>query len=277
MDKRFGQMQEESRYEYRALRCILASQHKPTFLGQRMIPAETGEATQIVGFIKDLEEDYRGTDILNTYSLDAGVCSKEATDYIDFIARSYIARVKGNQPKMLEAVQQIFSGQRDVCTTTTEKKDGKTITRTLFRSDELSGLASWSHVTQAWCLEQTTVDSDGTHHQDTKYYVTNLQFKTLNHNQILLAVRRHWAVENDGFFNLDYAFCEDTYPITNRALEVVGFIRIMAFNSLQLYASRKLQKQLKRVISLEELFQSIGRRLMTFVAMFPDRISPAFL
>jgi hypothetical protein len=117
MDKRFGQMQEESRYEYRALRCILASQRRPTFLGQRMIPAETGEATQIVEFIKELEEDYRGTDILNTYSLDAGVCSKESTYYIDLISRSYIAQVKGNQPKMLEAVQQIFSDQKDACTT----------------------------------------------------------------------------------------------------------------------------------------------------------------
>jgi hypothetical protein len=139
------------------------------------------------------------------------------------------------------------------------------------------GLGSWNHVTQAWCLVQTTLDSDGTCHHDTKDYATNLKFKTLNNSQILLAIRRHWAVENDGFFILDYAFCEDTYPITNRALEAVGWIRIMSFNTLQLYASRKLGKKLKRIISLEELFQSISRRLMIFVRDFPERMTPAFL
>jgi hypothetical protein len=110
MDKLFGQKQEERRYEYRALRCILASQSKPTFLGQRMIPAEIGEATQVVTFITELEQDYRGTNLLGTYSVDAGLCSKEATDYINLIDRTYRARIKGNQPKMLEAVEQIFAG-----------------------------------------------------------------------------------------------------------------------------------------------------------------------
>lgn len=277
MDERFGQKQEESRYEYRALRCMFASQRKPTFIGQRMIPAETGEATQVVEFIKELEEDYRGTNLLDTYSLDAGLCSKEATDYIDLIDRNYIARVKGNQPKMFEAVQQIFSDQGNACITTTEKKDGKTITRALYRSSTLRGLASWSHVTQAWCLQQDTIDSDGTYHHETKYYVTNLKSNELKNDQILLAIRRHWAVENDGFFNLDYAFCEDTYPVTNRALEVVGWMRIISFNSLQLHASRKLDRGLKRAMSLEELFQSIGRRLLVLILTLPERMSPAFL
>ena len=88
-----AQKQDENRYEHNALRALCASSATPVFLGQRMIPGETGESTQVLPFVDELAILYKNTNLLDVVSLDAGLSSQD--NYAGILERGLrcIARV----------------------------------------------------------------------------------------------------------------------------------------------------------------------------------------
>jgi hypothetical protein len=271
-----AQKQEENRYEHNALRALCASSATPVFLGQQMIPGETGESTQVIPFVDELAVLYKHTTLLDVFSLDAGLSSQD--NYTGIIERGYrcIARIKGNRGKIYDQIKDLFSDNDDPKHVTTETRNGKTVKRELWTSCETYEL-SWKDIAQAWYIRQTTTDHrTGTSDTIHKYYATNIKAGLLTCSQILAAVRNMWAIENKGFFNLDYSFVEDDFPLASHASEVTGLLRLLMFNHIMLYISRTTLG-IKRVLTLKEVFQQLLMHWHIFMQRFPERQNAAFV
>ena len=58
-------------------------------------------------------------------------------------------------------------------------------------------------------------------------------------------MRRHWGIENDCFWTLDVQWHEDALPwcTQGRAVEVLSWLRLMAYNLLQQARRRHLRRR----------------------------------
>lgn len=277
-DKEYFIKGRHGKWHCRALRAMLTSVEKPIFLGQHMIHRLCGEADSALLFIQDLISRYGRTKLLDTFSFDAGFASKKLVDFIDKSGYHYIQRIKANQKNLFTALEHDFEcelGSEPVAFTE-EKQSGKLFIRSLYRFKRLKGYGKWTHVSQAWCVRQETICAKtGERAIMYKYYLTNIPFKKLTPDQILLAIRKHWAVENNGFFTMDYSFKEDDYPFSNSAVATISALRILAFNLLALYAIRKVKNR-NRLITIREVMNRFIRVIMRFEEFFPERSFESF-
>ena len=67
----------------------------------------------------------------------------------------------------------------------------------------------------------------------------------LTPEQILLAVRNHWGVENDTYNSLDLQWREDSgrWCTHGSAVWSLGLLRIMAYNTAQMLRRRRLREK----------------------------------
>jgi hypothetical protein len=261
----------------KALRAALISIETPVFLGQHMLRADQGEPDQAVPFLANLIQEYGRTNLLHTFSLDAGFASKKLVDFIAENKYHYIQRIKGNQPTLHGLLEDLFTDSPIPLVTEHIKKSNKTVIRELYRIKLENGLGQWEHVQEAWYIKSTTTThSSGAVETLHKYYLTNLPPVTLNDDQVLLATRSHWKIENNGFFTLDYTFKEDDLPLTNTAPEQVSLLRLIAYNFIALGVEKKPQRR-KRVLGIAEIMDMLLITFGRFDLEFPDRSCPAFL
>lgn len=265
----------------KAIRACLTSVETPVFLGQRMLQAEQGEADQAIPLIKTLIEHYGKMTLLHTFSFDAGFASKQNADFIHYNGYFYIQRIKGNQPILFALLDSYFEALVEKqapleCEEVTQ--NSKTFIRELYRiplGDE--GIGSWEHAKEAWCVKSTyTNHLTGKTEITDKYYLSNHEPHVLTDLQVLLAVRTHWRIENNGFFTLDYTFEEDDYPLTNTAPEQVSLLRLLAYNLFAIGVKKKAPDR-KRVLSVREIMNMIHAAFIRFDLEFPDRTCPAFI
>ena len=268
---KYSQYQQPNRYEHLALRAFLGWSEKSVFLGQHMIPVDSSESQEVVPFIDKLINGYGKTKIFDTFSLDAGVCSKATLLYIVENGYNYVARIKGNKRLLRDFLKEKSKPilKRKPAAVKNESVNGKKVERVLYRLKDFDGLRNWDSVDikEAWCVVQkTTEKKNGKKKTKTmvKYYVTNLDRRKLTSSSVLEVVQTHWSIENEGFFNLDSTFEEDKYPLTNAATEVVRLVRLLAFNIMQLYVSRTISG-LKRKIGIREVFSVILINMKQFL------------
>lgn len=113
----------------------------------------------------------------------------------------------------------------------------------MFRTTELAGYHGWTHLRQAWRIQQVVRYPDGTELREERYFLTNLPAGRLTPAQVLRVVRAHWGIENDCFWSLDTQWREDAVPWCSRgrAVETLSWLRLMAYNLLQLARRRHLR------------------------------------
>jgi predicted transposase YbfD/YdcC len=95
-----------------------------------------------------------------------------------------------------------------------------------------------------WLVRQTTTDKqDAVLHVEDRDFISNVLWNRLKLRAILLLVRRHWGVENDCFKSLDVQWQEDTKPwwTEGNAVQALGMLRLMAYNSTQMLRKRHLR------------------------------------
>ena len=150
-----------------------------------------------------------------------------------------------------------LTAQPPVAQTPWERVQGKWVRRLLYRTLEMEGFGEWSHLKQVWLVRQETrshLEHQTTGHphrqvvpatlaHEDRYFLSNLTTGRLKPSQILTVVRGHWGIENDCFWSLDMQLFEDEAPwcTQGRALEVLGILRLMAYNLLQLARKRHLR------------------------------------
>ena len=226
--------------------------------------------------VDKLCEAYGRSGMLDVIDGDAGLTSLGNADYVNNQNLGYIFGLKGNQPDLFAEAKALLLPmtrmQEPEIETPWERRCGKRIRRKLWRTNEMAGIENsvgkWTHLRQTWLIRQETQNSSGDIETEDRYFITSLLWNYLKPSQILLAVRNHWAVENDTFNSLDLQWREDSGPWCTKGTAVwtLGLLRLMAYNTAQLLRRRRLRKKnddgsFKSPMSWRSLFKEIESAL----------------
>jgi len=171
---------------------------------------------------------------------DAGLTCRENASVVREAGKHYVFGLKGNQPHLHSIATQSTDWSL-IRATTTDRANGKTVVRDLYKlavtHDERVDFAD---ARQLWCVRQTTILPDETK-VESRYFVTSLPSGHLSPSHELSLVRLHWGIENGLNWTLDMALLEDDAQpcqVSRQALEVVGWLRTLAYNLLSKWRCR---------------------------------------
>jgi hypothetical protein len=244
----------------RVSRAVLTSAASRPCLDQQSVPADTNEMGMFGDFF-DTQVQHHGA-LFEIATGDAGMTSLDNASRVHAADKGYVLALKENQPELRAEAERLLvplTAQEPLAQTPWERVNGKWVRRLLYRTLEMEGYWGWSHLKQVWLvrqetrshLERQTTPRPGSQavplsivHED-RYFLSNLTQGRLKPQQILTVVRGHWGIENDCFWSLDMQLHEDEAPwcTQGRALEVLGVLRLMAYNLLQLARKRHLRQR----------------------------------
>ena len=238
-------------YEYylaRSLRAVLTSAEGRPCLDQMPIGAKTNEMGDFGKFLDRLLDSYgHNNDLFEIITTDAGMTSLANSTRVHEANKAYVMALKGTQPELRAEAERLLGGLRKAeAETPWERYRGNWVQRRFFRTDEIAGYHGWSHLRQAWRVEQITEHNDGKVEREQRYFLTSVTKGRLTSEQCLLVVRGHWRIECDCFESLDLQWNEDSVPWCSQgiAVEVLSWFRLMAYNLLQLARRRHLRRTL---------------------------------
>lgn len=227
----------------RVLRAALVSAPSVPLLDQLPIGAKTNEMGMFTEFFDALCKAY--DPLFEIVTTDAGMTSKANAEHVHTANKGYVMALKDNQPELMTEAKRLSRAllRKPPCAETSERYRGKTVHRRLYRSAEIAGYHDWQHLRQLWLVEQDTVDDQGGHQTEQRFFLTNLHVGRLSSGQILGLVRMHWRIEDDCFWSLDVQWKEDDLPwcTVGPAVEILGLMRMMAYNLVQLARTRSLR------------------------------------
>ena len=245
----------ETGYCLKALRAVVVSSKVKMCISQQIQYSKENDMSSFSRFFKKLLDHYGRGHLLEVISLDAGFSSFANATEINKANRGYIIGLKGNQQELLQEAQRLLGEQeRPEAETPWERYKGKRIRRLLFRTDEMRGWNGWTHLRQVWRIRQETVDSNGELTAMERYFMTNLAPRLTTPKVIFRAVRAHWGIENDCNWTMDMMFGEDNHPWVSAGVEVVSWLRLMAYNILQRLRNRRFRTGKKRNTPWKTLF-----------------------
>ena len=109
--------------------------------------------------------------------------------------------------------------------------------------------------------------------EETRYFMTSLEPTVLSAQQVLEAVRMHWGIENCANWTLDALWKEDSAPWTSRAMTLVAYIRMMAFNVIARLKTRLFKSRKNRALAWIEKLSGL-RDLRGFKKYSALNLSP---
>jgi predicted transposase YbfD/YdcC len=135
---------------------------------------------------------------------------------------NYIWTVKGNQPQLLQDLQDWFDPHvpmlpgmgcppKDFQTVTRiSKGHGRLETRTLTTSSQLNDFLDWPFLQQVFQLQRTiTISKTGKTRHETVYGITSLSAEQASPAQLLEMLRSYWHIENSLHYPRDVTLHED--------------------------------------------------------------------
>jgi predicted transposase YbfD/YdcC len=206
-------------------------------LGQVAVDSKSNEITAIPKLLEMLE--LKGAIV----SIDAMGCQKEIAKQIVDGGGDYVLAVKGNQPKLSEAVNRFFlerHANEDFheygCRQhrTTERARGHVDSRYYMLAPiptAMKGLRrSWKGLKSIGQAITTTTTSDGTETSEVRYYISSREPKV---KEFANSVRGHWAIESMHWI-LDVVFDEDSSRLRNgESTQNFGFLRKFVISLLK--------------------------------------------
>lgn len=218
-------------------------------LGQVKVDEKSNEITAIPALLRAIE--IAGCIV----TIDAMGCQKEITATIIKADADYILAVKENQPKLYQALEQLFAqklAQEHWQTSldsyrTEEKGHGRMEIRTAYTTDKLETLTmrdDWEGLQSI-----AMVVAERTIHKRTsierRYYISSA---ASDPQRIGNAARAHWGIENSVHWVLDVAFREDASRICkDHAPHNVAILRDIALNLLKQEKTAKSSVRTKRL------------------------------
>lgn len=201
-------------------------------------------------------------------SIDAIGCQVEIAKKITGLGGDYLLALKGNQGTLEkdvalyfdDALKSDWKGINYEGTSSTEKGHGRIEERKAFLIKKINWLtqrSSWSKI-KGIILITSARTIKGKTTEEKRYFITSA---SLNIEELALAVRRHWGIENGLHWCLDVGFREDRQVAqkTNLA-ENLAVLRRIAFNYLRQEKSNLSieNKRLKAAMSTTYLEHILG-------------------
>ncbi len=202
-------------------------------LAQRAAEAKRGELTVLPNLLDDL--DLRGCLV----SLDALACRPSIAGQIVDRGGDYLLALKGNQRKSHAEVKDWFEsnafalgGTLRPCFDAFDDGHGRLVRRRVFACSELSAfptLAGWPSLATMLATETIrSINGSGKTSAEIRSYVSSSRQPP---EQLAMAIRKHWAIENGLHWVLDVGFNEDASRVRERiAARNLALLRRIALN-----------------------------------------------
>ena len=245
------------RYQHMNLRAVIVSSKVKLHLGERQIASKKAETSEFIPFIDELRELYGRTDLLEVVSIDAGMAHRNNAKALRERGIHFIMGLKENQKTIYHKSQQLLGElTRDKASTHSEERyNGNDVSYHLYRKNVAGYFASMPEIQQVWRIEKEVVLlATGEKTVENRYYLSSIDYGDIKAQQCMKAVRAHWGIENNGNWTLDCMFGEDQSPLTTRAMQLVSYLRMLAYNCIARFKYRKLRKSDNREMSWARLF-----------------------
>ena len=202
-------------------------------LAQRATEAKRGELTVLPDLLDGL--NLHGCLV----SLDALACRADIAGQIVSRGGDYLLALKGNQRKGHAEVKDWFEsnafalgGTLRPCFDAFDDGHGRLVRRRVFACSELSAfptLAGWPGLATTLATETIrSINGSGKTSAEIRYYVSNSKQPP---EQLAMAIRKHWAIENGLHWVLDVGFNEDASRVRERtAARNLALLRRIALN-----------------------------------------------
>lgn len=150
---------------------------------------------------------------------------KKTLDAIVESGNDYVVQVKGNQPKLAEAIEKIAKKEKHTDThVVEEKKNGIKTTWQTYQYPYTNPL--WKSVLTAIVVCKTLIKADNTVIHTKRFYVSNKA--NLTAQELNQGIRGHWGIENNAHKPKDMQFNQDK----NKTKEISAAINRAIFNTL---------------------------------------------
>ena len=210
-------------------------------LGQVATEEKSNEITVIPELIDRI--DVTGAIV----TIDAMGCQKAIAKKIIEAKGDYVLAVKDNQPKLHEAIQEVFGDPRQAKLVTLPHREHQTTDRSHGRKDERNyvlakmpkdfpGKDQWPGATAIGMAVRVTEKPDGTTTGDARYFISS---RFLSGQRFAEAVRGHWGIENSLHWVLDVTFDEDqSRTRVRRMADNFSWLRRFAISLLKRHPSK---------------------------------------
>jgi predicted transposase YbfD/YdcC len=230
-------------------------------LGQLKTDAKSNEITAIPELVKAL--DLKGSIV----TVDAMGCQKEIASAIVDKGAEYVFGLKGNQGALHDQVEEFFAtaAQYDYRGLiarhyeTCEKGHGRIETRRCIAltAAHMENVDAWTGL-QSIVMVESTRETGDRRTVEKRFYISSL---APDSKQIALAIRSHWAIENQLHWCLDVTFNEDLSRIRrDHAPENLNIVKKIAMNLLRINPLKRslAKKRLKACLNDNYLAEILG-------------------
>ena len=210
-------------------------------LGQVATEEKSNEITAIPELIDRI--DVKGAIV----TIDAMGCQKEIARKIVDAKGDYVLAVKDNQPKLHEAIKELFSDERQDDLLKMPHRQHQTSEKGHGRRDERCYVLAkiprdfplknqWPGIKAVGMAVRMTEKGDGTTNGDVRYFISSCYISAKRFAQ---AVRGHWGIENSLHWVLDVTFDEDQSRTRERRMaDNLSWLRRFAISLLKHHPSK---------------------------------------
>jgi predicted transposase YbfD/YdcC len=161
---------------------------------------------------------------------DAIHTQRQVSIQIGRVGSNYIWTVKGNQPQLLQDLQDWFDTEVELLpgmgapakdfrsTSVTNKAHGRIEVRVLTTSSQLNDFLDWPFLQQVFKLERhVTIQKTGKTRHEIVYGITSLSADQASPDQLLQMLRSYWQIENGLHYPRDVSLREDQTRFKNHS------------------------------------------------------------
>ena len=208
-------------------------------LGQVACAAKSNEITAIPLLLELLDLDGA------TVTIDAMGCQKEIAQKIIDQDGQYVLALKGNHPKLMQAVADTFTAaleaetppsslRRQVTTETSRGRQERREYYVLPAPTDLPGFDEWAELQTIVMVGRFTM-VDGSERGEVSYHLSSLPPRV---KLLAQRIRAHWSIENSLHWVLDVTFTEDASRIRRgQAPQTSAMLRRLAVSILSVDSS----------------------------------------
>jgi hypothetical protein len=263
-DHRYAQRHEDANGRgvcglVRTLTCSLVSSRAKVCIDAVPIPPVTNEMGHFREAFRGLVRAY-GRSLFRLVSTDAGMCSLDNAQEVCDQGKEYLFCIKGDQPTLLAEAKRLLAYEEDPLCETVDVNGKYTVTRRLYRTQEMAGYLDWRHLRTVLRVESSKreIETGREVEHENRYFISSLEGAELMDEQWVYVVRQHWAVENQCHNTWDTAFEEDDRPwivCDPQGVLVVALLRRLSYNMLALFRCVSQRSEERRQVPWKELMR----------------------